>query len=124
LGNKKLEEELIKYQVEMGRRDRMGPFLGQIIQNTNCLFEDAASTQASTASMTGGGLIEVKTVVSHGGISSYSGFTSEKRPASLIYQQKLVYLKNQALQLEARLHEQEQMGSQEEENLPPNPDAT
>jgi hypothetical protein len=58
LGNKKLEEELIKYQVEMGRRDRMGPFLGQIIQNTNCLFEDAASTQASTASMTGG-LIEV-----------------------------------------------------------------
>jgi len=51
LGEKKVEEEIIKYQVEMARRDRMGPFLGQIIKNTNCLFEDAASTYGGTASV-------------------------------------------------------------------------
>ena len=26
LGGKKLEEELVKYQIEMARRDRLGPF--------------------------------------------------------------------------------------------------
>ena len=28
LGDKKLEEELLKYQMEVARRDRLGPFLG------------------------------------------------------------------------------------------------
>jgi hypothetical protein len=40
LGNKKLEEELLKNQLEAARRDRLGPFLGQILMNTSCLFED------------------------------------------------------------------------------------
>ncbi len=40
LGDKKLEEELLKYQMEVARRDRLGPFLGQILMNTSCLFED------------------------------------------------------------------------------------
>ncbi len=43
LGGKKLEEELVKYQIEMARRDRLGPFLGQILKNTSCLFEDAST---------------------------------------------------------------------------------
>ena len=40
LGEKKLEEELLRYQMEVARRDRLGPFLGQIMMNTSCLFED------------------------------------------------------------------------------------
>lgn len=43
LGDKKLEEELLKYQMEVARRDRLGPFLGQILMNTSCLFEDATT---------------------------------------------------------------------------------
>jgi hypothetical protein len=43
LGEKKLEEELLKYQMEVARRDRLGPFLGQILMNTSCLFEDATT---------------------------------------------------------------------------------
>ncbi len=43
LGEKKLEEELLKYQMEVARRDRLGPFLGQIMMNTSCLFEDVST---------------------------------------------------------------------------------
>lgn len=43
LGEKKLEEELLKYQMEVARRDRLGPFLGQILMNTSCLFEDVST---------------------------------------------------------------------------------
>jgi|LauGreDrversion4_2_1035121.scaffolds.fasta_scaffold1233786_1 hypothetical protein len=43
LGDKKLEEELLKYQMEVARRDRLGPFLGQILMNTSCLFEDVST---------------------------------------------------------------------------------
>lgn len=43
LGDKKLEEELLKYQMEVARRDRLGPFLGQILMNTSCLFEDVTT---------------------------------------------------------------------------------
>lgn len=43
LGDKKLEEELLRYQMEVARRDRLGPFLGQILMNTSCLFEDVST---------------------------------------------------------------------------------
>ncbi len=43
LGEKKLEEELLRYQMEVARRDRLGPFLGQIMMNTSSLFEDVST---------------------------------------------------------------------------------
>jgi hypothetical protein len=44
-----LEQKMMQIQREKLKRDRMGPFLGQVIKNVSCLFSED-STQESTAS--------------------------------------------------------------------------
>jgi hypothetical protein len=63
LGEKKLEEELLKYQIEVARRDRLGPFLGQILMNTSCLFEDASTLSSH------GTIPDMQSVATYGGLN-------------------------------------------------------
>jgi hypothetical protein len=63
LGEKKLEEELLKYQIEVARRDRLGPFLGQILMNTSCLFEDATTLSSH------GTIPDMQSVATYGGLN-------------------------------------------------------
>jgi hypothetical protein len=98
LGEKKLEEELLKYQMEVARRDRLGPFLGQILMNTSCLFEDATTLSSL------GTTPDMQSVASFGG-QNLNGNSTSKRPAVNFYKQKLEMLKNQAMQADARIAE-------------------
>jgi hypothetical protein len=63
LGEKKLEEELLKYQIEVARRDRLGPFLGQVLMNTSCLFEDATTLSSH------GTIPDMQSVATYGGLN-------------------------------------------------------
>ena len=78
----KLEDVLFSYQKDKLRRDRMGPFLGQILQNISCTFDDATSTTTGNS-----------------GVASIESKPSTiKKEAYIIYRDKLSSLENKQRQ--------------------------
>jgi hypothetical protein len=84
--------------MEVARRDRLGPFLGQILMNTSCLFEDATTLSSQ------GTIPDMQSVASFGGLNS-TGNSTSKRAAARLYEFKVLMLKNQAMHAEARIAE-------------------